>query len=197
MWWANADTLPAAWHCLSPAEQTHAQRLGPLVQRRFVAGRAALRTILGRYLALPPHHIQFVVGVHGKPRLSTSPLHFSVAHAGPGWLLALTDGGPLGVDVAELTLAPPEPDMVRHGLTAWQARRVLALPAAHQMPAFCRYWTANEARLKADGRGLGGAGVVALPGWRVRHARPAPGFLAALAVPAAAPWPITRRWQWG
>lgn len=196
LWWVNLAEAPALWELLTLAEQARAMGYAhPEHQHRFVAGRAALRRILARYLGQPPAGVPLAVGQHGKPFVPGALLHFNVAHAGAGWLAGVTAGGPLGVDVVELTPLADVVEVARYGLTGWQARRVQASQPAEQLRRFWRYWTANEARLKADGRGLGGALTAALKGWRVRHFAPAPGYLAALAVPARARWPVMERWR--
>ncbi len=196
LWWVNLATAPVQWANLSAEECARASRYHhPRDQQRFVAGRAALRQIVARYVGQPPATLTFHYGLHGKPHLPGWGVHFNVAHAATGWLAALTGAGPLGVDVVALAPLPNLEDVVAHGLTPQQARRVQAAPPTARLRLFWRHWLANEARLKADGRGLGGAGVVAVPGWRVRHFTPAPGYWAALAVPQATPWPVQARWQ--
>jgi 4'-phosphopantetheinyl transferase len=56
---------------LSDDERQRASRLILVEdQRRFISGRARLRQILARYVALPPDALVFRYGAQGKPSLS-------------------------------------------------------------------------------------------------------------------------------
>src|SRR5690348_5269823 len=67
---------------LSPDERARASRFYSAADRdRFVVGRGALRTILGRYLPGDPSRLDFRVGAYGKPALGehdrSQPLQFN------------------------------------------------------------------------------------------------------------------------
>src|SRR4051794_36561497 len=51
---------------------------------RFVAGRTALRSLLGRYLQQDAATLRFAASTNGKPRLDDPPslLQFNVSHSG-------------------------------------------------------------------------------------------------------------------
>ena len=53
---------------LSFYERARAARLTGEHARRAIAGRAALRTVLGRYIDVAPAEIGYDFGPHGKPR---------------------------------------------------------------------------------------------------------------------------------
>ena len=75
-------------------------------RRNFVASRAALRAILGRYLDVAPAEVAIVYDSSGKPRLADAAakpgLYFNLAHSGGLGLVAVTQGCELGVDVEML-----------------------------------------------------------------------------------------------
>ena len=127
------------------------------VRRRFVAGRAALRRVLARYLDISPPEVRFVVGDHGKPRLAdgSSPVRFSVAHTSDRTVVAVASGFQVGLDV-ELNRPISDPVMIarRHfdvgEVTDLQRR------TDDRGLAFLMIWTAKEAVLKGTGRGVGG-----------------------------------------
>src|SRR4051794_77136 len=53
---------------LNVEERARADRFrGVGLRQKFVAGRGALRSLLGRYLGCAPAEIRFRYGVHGKP----------------------------------------------------------------------------------------------------------------------------------
>lgn len=79
-------------------------------------------------------------GPHGRPRLPHAPVHASIAYADPWVVVAVAraeDAAAIGIDA--------EPDGATLDLAA------LFAPAD---PPDLRGWTAIEAVLKADGRGL-------------------------------------------
>lgn len=115
---------------------------------RTVASYALLRVVLERLTGTPAHDHVLVLrcavcgGPHGKPVLLHPTLHVSLAGTDGLAAVAVSDLGPVGVDVerqsatrfdgfADVVLAPGEPDTDR-----------------------ARTWTRKEAWLKATGAGL-------------------------------------------
>lgn len=144
---------------LSAEERARAERIRcEKTQGQFLAARALLRRLLGRYLGTAPAALAFVLGDKGKPRLAgTAPdegLTFNVSHAGDWILIALARDRAVGVDVetpramqdmdgiAERCFAPSE-------LAYWRA-----LPADARADAFYAFWTCKEAFVKAVGQGV-------------------------------------------
>lgn len=144
---------PLAW--LDEAERARAAafHFAP-DRRRWVAARRALRALLAAYEEREPGDLAFQVAPGGKPRLAGSALPFSLSHAGPWALVALTAGPPVGVDVEPQRALPDLEALAAHTLgprehAAWQA-----LEPAERVSAFFRAWTRKEALLKAHGGGL-------------------------------------------
>lgn len=203
VWRAEVPSSPAALEALAetliPGERAWAERLAPGGPReRFVAGRAALRKVLGEYLGLAPAAVPLRSSWKGKLELADHrgpPLHFSVSHSGAMVLVAISPR-PIGVDLEG-------PRQLRHALEVAArtfARSELELlaraPAGTRPRRFLEIWTAKEAVVKASGAGLPGlAGVEVTPGpdgalaeagtedgrWAVRVFEPAPGYVAAAA----------------
>jgi len=155
-----ADPRSPAGFAPDASERERAARYRrPEDRERFLLGRAALRLLLGAWLACDPASLRFRYGPHGKPLLDRpegAAPHFNLAHSGELILLALHPAQAVGVDVEQR-----RPDL------AWQpiAARILppadlaglqALPAAAQAAGFLRLWCRLEARLKASGEGLAG-----------------------------------------
>src|SRR6185436_12686214 len=64
----GADAVPGLMPLLSSSEQQRARRyIFESVQQRFVAARAALRLLVGRYLDMPAEVVRFAYGPSGKP----------------------------------------------------------------------------------------------------------------------------------
>jgi 4'-phosphopantetheinyl transferase len=187
-------------------------------RRRYVVGRAELRTILGRYLGRRASQLRFRHGPHGKPALQDGSdaerLRFSVSRSHELALVAVQADDDVGVDVAHVRPLPDALEITGR-FFAPQEREVLrSLPAAERDAAFFSYWTRKEAVVKSTGLGVSqglDAFVLARPsedGERVviagrgepltRWVRalppPAAGYVAAVAT-AGGPRPL-RCWTW-
>ncbi len=87
-------------------------------------------------------------GAHGKPQLYGCELNLS--HSGDYVLCAVSDGGPVGIDVEQLR--PLDVDELRRFFSAAQWQSIVA--AAEPRRELFRLWTLLESVLKADGSGL-------------------------------------------
>src|SRR5215469_963989 len=98
---ASAEVLDGFERLLATDEAVHASQIRSLRQREsFVVTRAALRTLLGRFLAIEPHQIHLNYGPYGKPELpETENLRFNVSHSGQLAAIALTRGCDVGIDL--------------------------------------------------------------------------------------------------
>jgi 4'-phosphopantetheinyl transferase len=86
---------------LSEEERRRGQRFRfPILQRRFAAGRGALRTILGKYLSVDPGRLVFSYNPHGKPSLpdSATDIQFNVSHS-HDLMVAAMCRNTIGVDI--------------------------------------------------------------------------------------------------
>lgn len=183
----DADRLAALTRTLSPDELARAARfLAPLDRARFVAGRGAVRAVLAGYMNTAPENLRFTYSPHGKPELTGEPrLHFNFTHCKGLALLAVSAGGPLGIDLERLrTDFAPEPLAARLFTPAEQETLAQASPAdKHRV--YWGLWTAKEAYLKAVGIGLDVPlnSFIASPDtgqMRLLPLPPLPGFVAAL-----------------
>lgn len=159
VWLASAAPGPCEREedrrCLPPAELRHAVRLRvPAARARHVAARACLRRVLGARLGLPPSAVALASTSDGALQVVGHPdLHVSISHTTGLVLVAVSTGGPVGVDVerADRERLPP--------VQAWVVPEELAaLPdasAADRRRALLQLWTAKEAVTKALGTGLG------------------------------------------
>jgi 4'-phosphopantetheinyl transferase len=118
-------------------------------RRRFVATRAALRTLLGRYLDQDPATLRFGTTPNGKPRLDPpSKLQFNVSHSGSVGLIAIASETQVGIDVEQIKPRERQDGIARRVFT--QAER----DAIDGDDDFFRHWVAKEAFVKATGRGM-------------------------------------------
>ena len=148
-------------NALSPDERARAAGLALESPRQvFVASRAALRSMLGRYLDLSPNRVPIVTDPGGKPRLAGGDLRFNLAHSGNLTLIAVTRGCEIGVDVEFLRSVDRSHEIAARNFHAAELAAVLAADDNEndnaELPAvFLRCWTRKEAVLKAVGVGLG------------------------------------------
>jgi 4'-phosphopantetheinyl transferase len=166
-----------------------------------------LRTVLSRYLQTEPRQIEFAYGAQSKPFLGKaflgSGLCFNLAHSHNLALLAVTNAGPVGVDVERIDSKTDTRQLAADLFSARESAAFDNLPADLKPAAFFNLWTRKEAWLKATGEGVGhlldqvevsfapGAPsrLLSLPGngrtaerWDLYDLSPAPGFAAALAI---------------
>jgi 4'-phosphopantetheinyl transferase len=129
------------------------------VWRRRVVARAALRIALGRYLDRPPGSLEFALGPVGKPRLAGAiggnEVFFNLSRSDDFCLIAISDGGPVGVDVEEVRDVPELAGLVRSRFAASEAAAILERSGKERLRAFYRCWTRKEACVKALGTGIG------------------------------------------
>ena len=222
VWRASLDPpAPRLWQLarlLSEDERCRAERFCFERDRdRFIAGRGLLRTILARYLDIAPERLRFRYGAGGKPVLADAavPLRFNLSHAGRLVLYALAWGREIGVDLEHIRPDVAAELIAERHFSPWENAQLRSLPAGERAEGFFNCWTRKEAYVKARGEGLAlplnGFDVSLASGeparllrvqndpreasrWRLHTWRPAPGYVAALAVEGDG-WRLTCR-EW-
>ncbi|XVX19056.1 4'-phosphopantetheinyl transferase family protein [Actinomycetota bacterium] len=127
----------------------------------FVVAHALLRTTVGEVLGTDPSSLVFVRRCdvcgghdHGKPAIADHPgLHVSLSYAGSMAVVAVTEAGPIGVDVEEVAATGFDgfPDVT---LAPEEREAVESLTGTALLTARARTWARKEAVLKATGHGL-------------------------------------------
>lgn len=149
----NKELIPKISTLLHADELARSQRYHRLAdQQRFVVARAALRSVLGQYLACAPTAIEFVVGPNKKPVIQNSPgLHYNVSHS-KDWVLIAVSATEVGVDVEAVDPLFPFHEVLPHSFS-WPERQAVAgsPDSAH---LFYQLWTRKEALVKATARGI-------------------------------------------
>ena len=165
VWLVPLDLSSARPSLLTPDEQERASRYRAADARdRFVAARAALREILGRYAGLPPERLRFDYPCacgradcepsQRKPRLAPETVRFNVSHTDGLALVVVAREREVGVDVEEIRPGIELASVARHVLGADEAEALAALPERERLDAFYGRWTRREAHAKARGDGL-------------------------------------------
>lgn len=150
--------------CLSARERARCRMFArPVDQRRFAAAHAGVRRLLAGYLNAAAPLIGFGRvpccrcgdTEHGPPRVDwpRTDITFSLSHSGDHWLLAVTRGRRVGVDVelasgADIALLAPT------CLSAAELGYLEAHEGTRRDAIFYTCWTRKEAVLKACGVGL-------------------------------------------
>jgi 4'-phosphopantetheinyl transferase len=175
---------------------------------RYVAARGMLRTILSRYLQMPPNQLQFIYNPHGKPALTeiidSGGMRFNLSHSYEMVLYAITRKREVGVDLEHIKVRPLQEDIAERFFSPEETLWIRTLPQEKQAGAFFACWTAREAYLKARGDGIalhaGSPGISFIPDskttrasvireageggrtWSIWQLEPAPGYAGALVV---------------
>ncbi len=128
-------------------------------RRRYIVARGGLRSIISRYLDVPPEKLAFGYGPQGKPYLSRSnssrPLQFNLAHSHELALYAFTRTCAVGIDIEYVQRRVTDIDQLAERFFSANERALYrALPIAARREAFFRCWTRKEAFIKAIGEGL-------------------------------------------
>lgn len=150
----------AAWSLLSPDEVMRARRFARCEdRRRWVAGRAALRSVLSGYTDIPAQQVRFTYGPYGKPHLvqrrDRRTVQFSVSHSRGLMVCAVARGAAIGVDVEAVGERWDVEELVRRRFARADLEPLLAAPVQERQRLFLRRWTRHEAYLKALGTGFG------------------------------------------
>jgi 4'-phosphopantetheinyl transferase len=148
---------------------------------RYITAHGALRMVLARYLNCHPRAIEFAAGRHGKPRLRATflDLRFNLSHSGDLTLIAISLGREVGVDVERLNEAIQFDQIATHYFEPRDAWDIRVAPPQERATRFFDTWTRMEARLKADGAGIGGE--LQHSRWSARNLTPAHGYAGAVA----------------
>ncbi len=131
------------------ADLADAAKLGPEHGARRLYRRRLLRAVAAEALEVHPDLIVIERQPHGGVRIAgPKPLHASLSGRGEWTALAISDN-PVGVDVE---IHPPDREPPFDLLQPLEQEAILADPEPRRL--FLRFWTAREAYLKAQGRGL-------------------------------------------
>lgn len=193
---------------LSADECVRANRFRFEIDRtRFIVARSVLRSILGHYLGIEPSQVQLRYGTHGKPCLHEGSeqalIRFNVAHSHRLAVYAFACAREIGIDLEYARPVPRFQQIAARFMSAYEKALLSELPIDQQQEAFYLWWTRKEAYVKATGTGLEEPlerfDVSLVPGeparllnvegdpgetyrWSFQSLRPAPGYVAALAV---------------
>ena len=125
-------------------------------RRRHTVSHAALRILLGQYLARPPRGIAFSYNTHGKPRLADEDqkIKFNLSHTEDIMLVAFVLDSEIGIDIEAVTRHVDYMGVGQRWFSALEGRTLQSLPEQERIDAFFRAWCRKEAYIKARGEGM-------------------------------------------
>ncbi len=144
---------------LCHAEWTHANSFRFSEDRlKYVFAHVMLRDVLRRYLPCRPADIRFSKNRFGKPFLcevtgDTAP-EFNLSHTGDLVLVALSQGGRVGIDAEEIRPIEDFLSIAGSYFTHEEFAFIGSQVPGKREREFLRCWTRKEAYLKAIGKGL-------------------------------------------
>ena len=222
VWRVSLDVAPSCLQSLSlilsADERDRAERFRFQRDRQhFIASRAFLRILIGRYLQRESSQVKFGYGPNGKPFLADNEealLRFNLSHSGGIALYAITRGREIGIDVEYIGKDVDAEVIAGRFFSPQEVAALKSLPKQQRQRAFFTCWTRKEAYLKGRGDGLSVAldsfsvslspdepaallDVQGVPEeasqWSLVELNPGPSHVAALAV-ADHDW-LLRGWQ--
>jgi 4'-phosphopantetheinyl transferase len=128
----------------------------PVLQRRFAAGRGALRAILAGYLSMEPERLKFACTAYGKPFLVNSPanIQFNLSHSGGLMVAAVCLDWSIGVDIEKEDLRIHPLEIAERYFCDREREEIAKADPGASLQVFFQLWTAKEAVLKATSLGL-------------------------------------------
>ena len=160
VWWASLEVsdsrIEELRQTLSVDERHRAERFRiELAARRFIAARAALRSVLGRLTGIEPAEVAFAYGENGKPRLADGGPCFNASDSGDFVAIAVTSQE-VGIDIEIARSLRRRVGLARRICTEGELEALARFPEEDRDTELLRLWTCKEAALKAVGTGLPG-----------------------------------------
>jgi 4'-phosphopantetheinyl transferase len=127
-------------------------------KKRYLAGRALLRTILSHYTGMNPASIRLAREGHGRPYLPQTGKHpspqFSLSYTDGLVAVALVAEGLVGLDVENISAPIDCLEIAAAYFSPTEYHELAQLPGSLMKKRFFEFWTLKEAYLKARGLGL-------------------------------------------
>jgi 4'-phosphopantetheinyl transferase len=159
LWWCELDvdaaTLAQRTALLAPAEHARAARFGTdMLRSRWIAGRGALRIVLGSLLGAAPADVGVRRGRRGRPELVDAAFDFNVSHTNGVAVIGVARRGRIGIDVERSDRTVGADRLSKKFLAAAERAALGEMRVDERRERFLRYWTCKEAMSKATGDGL-------------------------------------------
>ena len=126
----------------------------PAAAARRLAGRAAVRDLVQEHDLFAWRGYE-PTGRGRKPIFVGARVDFSIAHSADRMVVAIMEGGRIGVDIERVDSVFDSAALQRRMCSPTELTLVQALDPSARRRWLARLWTAKEAISKIDGRGLG------------------------------------------
>jgi 4'-phosphopantetheinyl transferase len=128
-------------------------------RHRYLVTRALVRTVLSQYARIEPEEWIFSTNSYGRPEIANvqareARLSFNISHTQSLIVLAVTQGGALGVDVENFVAREAALDIAARYFAPDEVTALAAVAPSLQQYRFFEYWTFKESYIKARGMGL-------------------------------------------
>ncbi|MEU5088328.1 4'-phosphopantetheinyl transferase superfamily protein [Streptomyces sp. NPDC021356] len=132
------------------------QTPAPAGRFAFAVSRLVMKRTAAAVLDVPPAALDVAYQPGGRPTVRglEHDLHLSLAHTEELIAVAVSRGGPVGVDAESVTRRASFELLRAHVCTPEEAEVLAALPDAERNARFLRLWTLKEAYTKALGQGM-------------------------------------------
>ena len=159
LWQADLAAPHPAWPAdestLSAEEKARQARLRtPALCETYARAHGFVRAVLSHYTGQPASALAFEAEPNGKPTLPGSGLHFNLSYRPGRALLALSNAGPVGVDVEFVRPLPDAAALVQELFSPAEQAALRAAAPANYWPLFFTIWTRKEAYAKMLGQGV-------------------------------------------
>ena len=154
LWHLDLGLLSSPLNSFEPVETTKLSEVQQRATRRFY-----LRLLLGAYLGLPGKDVRITRRIKGRPELdpvlSNGELNFSVARSGGCYLIGVSSGATIGVDMEMARRNPGKPmALARRYFSQQEISNLSGLGEDELRRAFMHTWACKEAIVKASGVGI-------------------------------------------
>ncbi len=127
-------------------------------KKRYLVGRALIRTVLSSCTGVAPDQITLAREAHGRPYLALSsqdqPLQFSLSYTDGLVAAAVVAEGRVGIDVEYISRNADCLEIAHKYFSPSEYTELQQLPDIQMKERFFELWTLKEAYMKACGLGL-------------------------------------------
>ena len=150
------DELAYDESLLSPDERRYAARFTDVnAKLQFVASRAKLRELLGKYANQSPTALKFSMTREGKPFLTSArELEFNITHSGDLVIYGVGLSRPVGVDMERIKPIPRALELSKRYMAAEEHALVVNASPETRDHTFLSLWVKREGSGKAYGVGI-------------------------------------------
>lgn len=154
LWHLNFDELT---NPLSADEKARSSDMSAAQQR--AVRRFYLRLLLGAYLGVPGKDVHIERRIKGKPELdktkSKGELDFNVSRSGGSYLIGISSGASIGVDLEDAVRESGKPMALAKRYFSQSEIEALSKYEKQELHrTFIRTWACKEAMVKANGLGI-------------------------------------------